>query len=172
MADKHDEIRPTAVTAPSTDAYARAGVDIAAGNDAVARYKTVLGAWRHPSQLDAIGGFGGLFTMPGDDSRALVGSADGVGTKILIAAELQRYDQVGADLVNHCVNDILVVNATPLFFLDYFATGKLDPEAAARVVDGCARACRVHRGQAQSGSSGRASSAKRALRRLNTPRRV
>ena len=144
MADKHDEIRPTAVTAPSTDAYARAGVDIAAGNDAVARYKTVLGAWRHPSQLDAIGGFGGLFTMPGDDSRALVGSADGVGTKILIAAELQRYDQVGADLVNHCVNDILVVNATPLFFLDYFATGKLDPEAAARVVDGCARACRVH----------------------------
>jgi phosphoribosylformylglycinamidine cyclo-ligase len=126
------------------DAYARAGVDIAAGNEAVARYKQVLGAWRHPDQLDAIGGFGGIFRLPGGGDRALVGSADGVGTKILIAAELQRYDGVGRDLVNHCVNDILVVNATPMFFLDYFAAGKLDPAVAASVVDGCARACRAH----------------------------
>ena len=126
------------------DAYARAGVDIAAGNEAVARYKSVLGASRHPDQLDAIGGFGGLFRMPGDASRALVASADGVGTKILIAAELQRYDGVGRDLVNHCVNDILVVNATPLFFLDYFAVGKLDPAIAAKVVEGCANACRAN----------------------------
>jgi phosphoribosylformylglycinamidine cyclo-ligase len=126
------------------DAYARAGVDIAAGNEAVARYKDVLGAWRHPDQLDAIGGFGGVFRLPGGGSTALVASADGVGTKILIAAELQRYDGVGRDLVNHCVNDILVVNATPMFFLDYFAVGKLDPNVAAAVVSGCASACRAH----------------------------
>lgn len=126
------------------DAYARAGVDIEAGNEAVARYKSVLGAWRHPDQLDAIGGFGGVFRLPGGGDRALVASADGVGTKILIAAELQRYDGVGRDLVNHCVNDILVVNATPLFFLDYFAVGKLDPAVAAAVVQGCATACRAH----------------------------
>jgi len=124
------------------DAYARAGVDIAAGNDAVARYKEVLAGWRHPDQMDAIGGFGGVFRLPGSSDRALVASTDGVGTKILIAAELQRYGTVGADLVNHCVNDILVVNASPLFFLDYFAVGKLDPAVAAEVVAGCARACR------------------------------
>ncbi len=126
------------------DAYARAGVDIASGNEAVARYKQVLGAWRHPDQLDAIGGFGGIFRLPDSGDRALVASTDGVGTKILIAAELQRYDGVGRDLVNHCVNDILVVNATPMFFLDYFATGKLDPSVAAEVVGGCAQACRAH----------------------------
>jgi phosphoribosylformylglycinamidine cyclo-ligase len=124
------------------DAYARAGVDIAAGNEAVARYKDVLSGWRHPDQMDAIGGFGGVFRLPGSSERALVASTDGVGTKILIAAELQRYGTVGADLVNHCVNDILVVNASPLFFLDYFAVGKLDPAVAADVVAGCARACR------------------------------
>ena len=128
----------------TADAYAKAGVDISAGNEAVARYKTVLSAWRHPDQLDAIGGFGGIFRLPGDARRALVGSTDGVGTKILIAAELQRYGGVGRDLVNHCVNDILVVNATPLFFLDYFAVGKLDPDVAAAVVQGCADACRAH----------------------------
>jgi phosphoribosylformylglycinamidine cyclo-ligase len=124
------------------DAYARAGVDIAAGNEAVARYKDVLSGWRHPDQMDAIGGFGGVFRLPGSSERALVASTDGVGTKILIAAELERYGTVGADLVNHCVNDILVVNASPLFFLDYFAVGKLDPAVAAEVVAGCARACR------------------------------
>lgn len=127
---------------PRKDAYAQAGVDIAAGNEAVARYKDVTASWRHPGQLDAIGGFGGLFRVPGEQGRALVASADGVGTKILIAAEMQRYGSVGADLVNHCVNDILVVNATPLFFLDYFAVGKLQPEVAAEVVRGCFEACR------------------------------
>jgi len=126
------------------DAYARAGVDIAAGNQTVALYRQMLSTWRHPDQLDSIGGFGGVFRMPGGGDRALVASADGVGTKILIAAELKRYDGVGRDLVNHCVNDILVVNATPMFFLDYFAAGKLDPMVAAAVVEGCAHACRVH----------------------------
>ena len=128
----------------SKDAYAQAGVDIAAGNEAVARYKDVTQAWRHPLQLDAIGGFGGLFRVPGEEGRALVASADGVGTKILIAARMGRYGSVGADLVNHCVNDILVVNATPLFFLDYLAVGKLEPAMAAEVVRGCFEACRAN----------------------------
>jgi phosphoribosylformylglycinamidine cyclo-ligase len=130
------------MTAPK-DAYARAGVDIDAGNEAVARYRSVTSDWVHPNQLGTIGGFSGLFRLPGDDKRALVGSADGVGTKILIAAALERYDQVGADLVNHCINDILVVSATPLFFLDYLAVGKLDPAIAADLVAGCHRACKA-----------------------------
>ncbi|HEX3671470.1 MAG TPA: phosphoribosylformylglycinamidine cyclo-ligase [Candidatus Cybelea sp.] len=127
-----------------SDRYADAGVDVAAGNDAVARYRTLLAQWRHPEQLEAIGGFAGLFRLPGDESRALVASTDGVGTKILIAAELKRYGGAGRDLVNHCVNDILVCNASPLFFLDYLAVGKLDPAIAAEIVAGCAQACRAH----------------------------
>jgi phosphoribosylformylglycinamidine cyclo-ligase len=128
----------------SRDAYARAGVDISAGNAAVARYRDVTASWRHPSQLGSIGGFSGLFAMPGDPKRALVGSTDGVGTKILIASQSRRYGSVGADLVNHCVNDILVVNATPLFFLDYLAVGKLDPQIAAEIVSGVQAACRAN----------------------------
>ncbi len=125
-----------------SDAYARAGVNIDAGNETVDRYRAVTADWRHPDQLGGLGGFSGLFRLPGDGSRALVGSADGVGTKILIAAQLGRYDGVGRDLVNHCVNDILVMSATPLFFLDYLAVGKLDPAMAAEVVRGVAQACR------------------------------
>jgi phosphoribosylformylglycinamidine cyclo-ligase len=127
-----------------SDAYARAGVSIDAGNEAVQLYRSVTGDWTHPNQLGTLGGFSGLFRLPGDEKRALAGSTDGVGTKILIAAALKRYDGVGADLVNHCVNDILVVNATPLFFLDYLAVGKLDPGVAAQVVAGCHRACKAH----------------------------
>jgi phosphoribosylformylglycinamidine cyclo-ligase len=126
------------------DAYARAGVDISAGNAAVERYRELTSTWRHPSQLGAIGGFSGLFKLPGDEKRLLVGSADGVGTKILIAAAAKRYGTVGADLVNHCVNDILVVNASPLFFLDYLAVGKLDPAVAGEIVAGVQRACQAH----------------------------
>ena len=127
-----------------SDAYARAGVDIGAGNTAVERYREVTSDWRHPNQLGAIGGFSGLFSLPQDEKRALVASTDGVGTKILLAARAKRYDGVGADLVNHCVNDILVTNATPLFFLDYLAVGKLDPDVAAELVSGVQRACRAH----------------------------
>ncbi|MGA9944395.1 MAG: phosphoribosylformylglycinamidine cyclo-ligase, partial [Candidatus Cybelea sp.] len=130
--------------AAAPDRYAEAGVDVAAGNEAVARYRTLLAETRQPGQLDAFGGFAGLFRLPGDEKRALVASTDGVGTKVLIAAELQRYDGVGRDLVNHCVNDILVCNASPLFFLDYLAVGRLDPEVAAEIVRGCAQACRAH----------------------------
>lgn len=127
-----------------SDAYARAGVDIEAGNLAVQRYRDVTSGWTHPDQLGTLGGFSGLFRLPGDAKRALVGSTDGVGTKILIAASVRRYDTVGADLVNHCVNDILVTGADPLFFLDYLAVGKLDPEIAAQVVAGVHRACRAN----------------------------
>jgi phosphoribosylformylglycinamidine cyclo-ligase len=128
--------------AQGDDAYARAGVDIDAGNLAVQRYRDVTSGWTHPDQLGSLGGFSGLFRLPGDGTRALVGSTDGVGTKILIASALRRYDTVGADLVNHCVNDILVTGAEPLFFLDYLAVGKLDPEVAALIVSGVHRACR------------------------------
>ena len=90
-------------------------------------------------------GFGGRFSPArAIRDRALVASNDGVGTKILIAAELEALRRVGADLVNHCVNDILVVNATPLFFFDYLAVGKLDPAVAAEIVEGCVQACRAH----------------------------
>jgi phosphoribosylformylglycinamidine cyclo-ligase len=125
-----------------SDAYARAGVSIDAGNAAVALYRDVTSGWRHPDQLGELGGFSGLFKLPGDGTRALVGSADGVGTKILIAAAVNRYDGVGRDLVNHCINDILVMSATPLFFLDYLAVAKLDPAMAADVVRGVQGACR------------------------------
>ncbi|MBV9232776.1 MAG: phosphoribosylformylglycinamidine cyclo-ligase [Candidatus Eremiobacteraeota bacterium] len=128
----------------SGDSYARAGVDVDAANAAVARYRQMLSGWRHADQLDVIGGFAGLFRLPGDPGRALAASTDGVGTKVLIAAELGRYRSVGTDLVNHCVNDILVLNASPLFFLDYLAVGKLDPDVAAEIVRGCADACRRH----------------------------
>jgi phosphoribosylformylglycinamidine cyclo-ligase len=134
-----DALRPA-----QDSAYARAGVDIDAGNVAVQRYRDVTSAWTHPDQIGALGGFSGLFRLPGDAKRALVGSTDGVGTKILIAAALRRYDTVGADLVNHCVNDILVTGADPLFFLDYLAVGKLDPEVASLVVAGVHRACRAN----------------------------
>ena len=126
----------------ATDAYAAAGVDITAGNAAVSLYKNLTETWKHPDQIGGIGAFNGLFRVPGDPERALVASTDGVGTKILIAAALRRYDTVGADLVNHCVNDIIVSNAKPLFFLDYVAVGKLVPEMAAEIVGGIQRACR------------------------------
>jgi phosphoribosylformylglycinamidine cyclo-ligase len=126
------------------DAYARAGVDIAAGNEAVALYREITGARRHPLQIGAVGGFSGLFALPGDERRVLAASTDGVGTKIVIAAALRRYDGVGVDLVNHCVNDILPVNASPLFFLDYLAVGKLDPAVAGAIVGGVQAACSAH----------------------------
>jgi len=125
------------------DAYARAGVDIAAGNAAVALYRARTAGWRHANQLDALGGFAGLFAYPSPDAEdVLVASTDGVGTKIMVAAALRRFDTVGQDLVNHCVNDILVTNATPLFFLDYLAVGTLEPAMAGEVVAGVHEACR------------------------------
>ena len=123
------------------DAYAASGVDIDAGNEAVRRYRSLLGGRRDPRVLEGIGGFGGCFEFRGYRDPVLVASTDGVGTKVLVAAALRRFDTVGRDLVQHCINDIACSNARPLFFLDYLAVGKLDPEVAAAVVSGVAGAC-------------------------------
>ena len=124
--------------------YRQSGVDIDAGNETVRRIKSLARATFTPGVLSEIGSFGGLFQL--DRSRfqdpVLVSSADGVGTKLKVAFMTGRHDTVGADLVNHCVNDILVQGAEPLFFLDYLATGKLSPAVAEQVVAGAARACR------------------------------
>lgn len=123
--------------------YREAGVDIDAGIEAVEKMKEAILSTHNDSVLSDTTSFGGLYCP--DFSRyqdpCLVSSMDSVGTKISIAVQMQRYNGVGRDLVNHCVNDILVQGARPLFFLDYFAAGKLDPEAAAQVVQGAAEAC-------------------------------
>jgi len=129
------------VVEPTGDAYAAAGVDIAAGNEAVSRYQSLLAHQRDPRVLEGIGGFGGCFAFAGDADSVLVASTDGIGTKVLVAAALGRFDSVGRDLVNHCANDILCANAQPLFFLDYLAVAKLDPAMSAAVVAGVAAGC-------------------------------
>jgi phosphoribosylformylglycinamidine cyclo-ligase len=124
--------------------YRQSGVDIDAGNETVRRIKSLARATFTPGVLSDIGSFGGLFRLDRDrfQDPVLVSSADGVGTKLKVAFLTGRHDTVGADLVNHCVNDILVQGAEPLFFLDYFATGRLSPEVAEQVVAGAARGCR------------------------------
>ncbi|HUA97545.1 MAG TPA: phosphoribosylformylglycinamidine cyclo-ligase [Terracidiphilus sp.] len=126
--------------------YADAGVDIAGGNRAKERIKFLAQKTFNRNVLGGIGGFGALFRLDLQrwKSPILVSSADGVGTKLKVAFELGLHRTVGADLVNHCVNDIAVQGATPLFFLDYLASGKLDPEVAESVVSGLAEACRAN----------------------------
>src|SRR4051795_10091625 len=123
--------------------YKEAGVDIDAGNETVRRIRSLAKSTFTPGVLSDIGSFGGLFRL--DTTRykepVLVASTDGVGTKLKVAFMTGRHDTVGADLVNHCVNDILVQGAEPLFFLDYLATGRLSPEVAEQVVAGVARGC-------------------------------
>jgi phosphoribosylformylglycinamidine cyclo-ligase len=123
--------------------YRQSGVDIDAGNEAVRRIKALARETYTSGVLSGVGSFGGLFALQPDvEQPVLVASADGVGTKLKVAFMAGVHDTVGADLVNHCVNDILVQGAAPLFFLDYLATGRLAPEVAERVVSGMARACR------------------------------
>ncbi|MCW5695404.1 MAG: phosphoribosylformylglycinamidine cyclo-ligase [Bauldia sp.] len=124
--------------------YADAGVDIDAGNRLVERLKPIVRSTRRAGSDAAIGGFGGLFDprAAGFKDPVLVAATDGVGTKLKLAIETGRHDTIGIDLVAMCVNDIIVQGAEPLFFLDYFATGKLDPEEAERVVAGIAEGCR------------------------------
>jgi phosphoribosylformylglycinamidine cyclo-ligase len=123
------------------DAYRAAGVNIDAAQETVQRYRSLLAGRSQPQVLDGLGGFGGCFALQGVADPVLVASTDGVGTKVLIAAALGRYDTIGADLVHHCINDILCCNARPLFFLDYLAVGVLNPDVAAAVVSGVADAC-------------------------------
>jgi len=126
--------------------YKQAGVDIDAGSETVRRITRLARATFTPGVLSEIGSFGGLFRLDPDLYRdpVLVASADGVGTKLKVAFLANRHDTVGRDLVNHCVNDILVQGARPLFFLDYLATGKLTPAVAEQVVAGIADACRAN----------------------------
>ena len=131
----------------STDrakAYTEAGVDIQAGNDLVARIKHLVQRTHTKGVISDIGGFGGLFRpeIGNMSDPVLVSSTDGVGTKLKLAFAFNKHDTVGIDLVAMSVNDILVQGATPLFFLDYFATGKLDVDTAHTVISGVAEGCR------------------------------
>ena len=127
-----------------TSRYADAGVDIDAKAAALARAKAAIRSTFTPAVLGDVGGFGGLFRPDFSKYRepVLVGSTDGVGTKLKIAITMGRHDSCGADLVNHCVNDILVQGARPLFFLDYIATARVEPAVIEGVIAGIARACR------------------------------
>src|SRR4051812_22462884 len=129
---------------PNGLTYAQAGVDIDAGNALVERIKPLAKSTRRPGAEASLGGFGALFDLKaaGYDDPLLVTTTDGVGTKLKVAIETGIHDTVGVDLVGMCVNDLLAQGAEPLMFLDYFATGKLDVEAAATVVAGIAEGCR------------------------------
>ena len=123
--------------------YRDAGVDIEAGESLVERIKPLVQKTQRPECLGNIGGFGGLFELPIDRYRrpVLVSGTDGVGTKLKLAVILDRHDTIGIDLVAMCVNDVLVLGAEPLYFLDYFATGRLSPEHAQSVIAGIASGC-------------------------------
>src|SRR5580765_5861705 len=128
-------------------AYAAAGVDIDLGNKVKSTLPQLLASTRRQGVLGKVGGFGGLFAL---DTRKykepiLVSSVDGVGTKLKLAFAMDRHDTIGEDLVNHCVNDIAVLGAEPLFFLDYLGTGKLEPHVFTEIIKGFARGCQENR---------------------------
>ena len=120
--------------------YRDVGVNIARAEDALSRVKERIARTRRPEVIGDVGQFGGLFASPGAE-KVLVATTDGVGTKLELARILDRHEVVGADLVHHCVNDALAMGAEPLFFLDYFATSKIDPAVFSRVVGAMADAC-------------------------------
>ena len=124
-------------------AYAAAGVDIDLGNKVKSTLPQLLASTHRREVLGKVGGFGGLFALDVKKYRepVLVSSVDGVGTKLKVAFAMDKHDTIGADLVNHCVNDIAVLGAEPLFFLDYLGTGKLEPHVFTEVIKGFARAC-------------------------------
>lgn len=126
-------------------AYARAGVDVDLGNTVKSGIQRMVRSTHGPEVLGAIGGFGGLFQpdFRGMKSPVLVASVDGVGTKLKVAFAAGRHDTVGEDLVNHCINDIAVIGARPLFFLDYLASAKLDPRVFREILKGFTKACRA-----------------------------
>jgi phosphoribosylformylglycinamidine cyclo-ligase len=128
----------------SSSAYARAGVDIDAQDEALKRVKKLVRKTFTPGVLSDVGSFGGLFRpdLSGMEEPVLVASADGVGTKLMVARMVGDYSTVGRDLVNHCINDILVQGARPLFFLDYVGAGVLEPGAMEELVEGVSSACR------------------------------
>ncbi len=125
--------------------YRQAGVDINAGNTLVERIKPLVKRTFRPGVLTGLGGFGALFELPVEKYRqpVLVSGTDGVGTKLKLAMMLERHDTIGIDLVAMCVNDIVVAGADPLFFLDYYATGKLSVDQATQVISGIAKGCEL-----------------------------
>lgn len=127
-------------------AYREAGVDLDAADRFKSRLAELVGAERHADVLGGLGGFGGCFSLAGlgEADPVLVASADGVGTKVLVARAAERHDTIGEDLVNHCVDDLLAQGARPLFFLDYIAVGRLDPDTALALIAGFARGCRAN----------------------------
>lgn len=127
-----------------SETYKSAGVDILEGNKTVEKIKRFAKSTFNKNVLSDIGLFGGFYELDlsGYKNPVLVSSVDGVGTKLKIAFEMDRHDTIGQDLVNHCVNDIAVCGAEPLFFLDYYATGKLNPDKAAKVIEGFSIACK------------------------------
>ena len=130
--------------APIGMTYRDAGVDIDAGNEVVERIKPLVRRTMRPEVLGGVGLFGGLFDLSSRYREpVLVSGTDGVGTKLILAKQLNRHDSIGQDLVAMCVNDVLVQGAEPLFFLDYFATGKLDVETTVNVVGGIAKGCEI-----------------------------
>ncbi len=135
-------LRPVTDQRPLT--YRDAGVDISAQDEALSRAKQAIRSTFTPGVMADVGLFGGLFdaSRVGLGDQILVASADGVGTKLEVAARSRRYDTVGRDLVNHCVNDILVQGARPMFFLDYVGTGKLEPGVVSALIASCAEGCR------------------------------
>ncbi len=132
------------MTTPTPLTYRDAGVDIDAGNEVVERIKPLVKRTFRPEVMGGLGGFGALFNLTGKYREpVLVSGTDGVGTKLKLAQTLGRHDTIGIDLVGMCVNDVLVQGAEPLFFLDYFATGKLDVDTTVAVVGGIARGCEL-----------------------------
>ena len=126
-------------------AYAQAGVNIDVKMGAVGAIKQMVAATKTQNVLGGIGSFGGLHKVPAGKDRILVASTDGVGTKLKVAAMMNKHDTVGQDIVNHCVNDILVQGATPLFFMDYVGTAKVDPQVFKSVVSGLCKACKENK---------------------------
>lgn len=132
------------MTTPTPLTYRDAGVDIDAGNEVVERIKPLVKRSFRPEVMGGLGGFGALFDLSGKYREpVLVSGTDGVGTKLKLAQQLNRNDTIGIDLVGMCVNDVLVQGAEPLFFLDYFATGKLDVDTTVAVVGGIAKGCEL-----------------------------
>jgi phosphoribosylformylglycinamidine cyclo-ligase len=125
----------------SRGGYEAAGVSIERGERAVDLMRSAVVETHGPEVIGAPGGFAGLYTLAGYRDPVLASTIDGVGTKVLVAREVGRYDSLGADIVNHCVNDVLATGARPLFFLDYIGSGRLDPEPVASIVRSAAEAC-------------------------------